>query len=110
MEEAFLKLCTKRGISEDAVKDDAIAGNESHFNENFELQERSDEILHKQNINNNNNDHLQNSVHQIQAQNTTSQNDSSTENISSFKRKKYAWPTLRALFTKNFLQMKRQPA
>lgn len=112
LEEAFLKLCTKRGISEDAVKDDAIAGNESHFNENFELQERSDEILHKQNINNNNNnnDHLQNSVHQTPSRNTTSQNHSSTETTPSFKRKKYAWPTLRALFTKNFLQMKRQPA
>ena len=97
LEEAFLRLCVKRGISEDAVQDDGGAGNESNFND-FELQEQSS-------VNNN---HLQNNVHQNQtSQSEVQQND---EAKPTFKRKKFAWSTLRALFTKNYLQMKRQPA
>lgn len=116
LEEAFLKLCVKRGVSEEAaIEDDTSPGNESHYNQGFELQERIEDVeVHpvvkenhnnNNNINNNNNNHLQNSVHPIQ--NATSQPDFSP---SSFKRKKYAWSTVRALFTKNYLQMKRQPA
>jgi ABC-type multidrug transport system ATPase subunit len=118
LEEAFLKLCMKRGVSEEAaIEDDTNTGNESHYNQGFELQERIEDIeVHpavkenhnfNNNNNNNNNNHLQNSVHPIQ--NATSQFDATTS-PSSFKRKKYAWSTVRALFTKNYLQMKRQPA
>lgn len=92
LEEAFLRLCVKRGISEDAV-DDAGPGNESNFND-IELQEQSA----------NNNNHLQSNAHQ------TSQSDVMYDAKPTFKRKKFAWSTLRALFTKNYLQMKRQPA
>lgn len=93
LEEAFLKLCMKRGISEDEVAD-AHHGNESHFND-IELQEQSAM----------NNNHLQSNGHQ------TSQSEEENDKAKpTFKRKKFAWSTLRALFTKNYLQMKRQPA
>jgi ABC-type multidrug transport system ATPase subunit len=108
LEEAFLKLCMKRGASEDAVQEDAIPGNESssssnniqRMDDNLEMQERALEIKSPPTINHNNN--VQNLNH------TTSQELQSTPQT--FKRKKYAWSTLRALFTKNYLQMKRQPA
>lgn len=93
LEEAFLKLCVKRGISEDAVQNDTTPGNESTFND-FELQEQST-------INNNN-------VHQT-SQTTMSEAEYDSAKPT-FQRKKFAWSTLRALFTKNYLQMKRQPA
>jgi ABC-type multidrug transport system ATPase subunit len=93
LEEAFLKLCVKRGLSEDDVVNDTAPGNESTFNE-FELQEQS--------ANNNNN------VHQT-SQSTMSEVEYDSAKPT-FQRKKFAWSTLRALFTKNYLQMKRQPA
>lgn len=94
LEEAFLKLCYKRGLSEDEIHHGTAPGNESNFND-FELQEQSA-------INNN---HLQSSIHE------TSQSEAQFDSVKpTFERKKFAWSTLRALFTKNYLQMKRQPA
>lgn len=91
LEEAFLKLCVKRGISEDAV--DTAPGNESTFND-IELQEQS--------VMNNNN---------IQQTSQSTMSEVEYDSVKpTFRRKKFAWSTLRALFTKNYLQMKRQPA
>lgn len=81
LEEAFLKLCMKRGVSEEAVEDDKPQNNGFHM----EL-ERMDP------------DHIE------------SLDQPTTHITDTFKRKKYAWITMRALFTKNYLQMKRQPA
>jgi ABC-type multidrug transport system ATPase subunit len=100
LEEAFLKLCMKRGVSEDAVKDDSTPGNESTLQiENMEMQEYA-ESQQQQNKDNNNTSQ----VVRDNNQNVTSQT------AEPFKRRKYAWSTVRALFTKNYLQMKRQPA
>lgn len=82
LEEAFLKLCTKRGLSEDAVEDDKPQTNGFHM----EL-ERMDP------------DHI-----------ASLDEPTTVDSTNTFKRKKYAWTTMRALFTKNYLQMKRQPA
>jgi ABC-type multidrug transport system ATPase subunit len=87
LEEAFLKLCVKRGVSEDAVEDDKIQPNGVAMPEILELEVRNDD------------DQIESIEQSLQ----------STEKTM-FKRRKYAWPTLRALFTKNYLQMKRQPA
>lgn len=84
LEEAFLKLCMKRGVSEDAVEDDKAHTNGIHL-ANLELEERLD------------NNHVE-------------PVDQSSPSTDTFKRRKYAWTTMRALFTKNYLQMKRQPA
>lgn len=86
LEEAFLKLCTKRGLSEDAIEDDKAQPNGLHIPENMELAERID-------------------PDQIESLDQTQQDPTDT-----FKRRKYTWSTMRALFTKNYLQMKRQPA
>jgi ABC-type multidrug transport system ATPase subunit len=126
LEEAFLKLCMRRGVSEDAHKHDTTHGNESHINEAFELQERDDGMHLKQQqqqqqqqLNNNNNHHLESNQNHATSQpnssidNTTTKVETATTSSSSpttFQRKKYAWSTMRALFTKNYLQMRRQPA
>ena len=85
LEEAFLKLCTKRGISEDAIDGDKAITNAVHIPENLELKEVANlDII------------------------DTAEPQPLNPHIS--KRRKYAWSTIRALFTKNYLQMKRQPA
>jgi ABC-type multidrug transport system ATPase subunit len=85
LEEAFLKLCTKRGLSEDAIEDDKAPTNVIQVAGNLELEERMD----------------QDQIESIEQQ---------PKSTDTFKRRKYAWATMRALFTKNYLQMKRQPA
>lgn len=117
LEEAFLKLCTKRGMSEDDV--DTEIANQQHCRElqmdNLEMQDRTENHMNGNDkkivplANNNNN--IQNHNHncatsQEQEQPIPPQPSSSH----AFKRKKYTWSTLQALFTKNYLQMKRQPA
>jgi ABC-type multidrug transport system ATPase subunit len=88
LEEAFLKLCTKRGISEEALEDDKVLANiTARMPDNLELEERVD-----------------------QNRNDTVDEATQPAEPSLFKRKTYAWSTMRALFTKNYLQMKRQPA
>lgn len=94
LEEAFLKLCIKRGVSEDVVDNDKPTTNgSSNVNSNgvVELSHVDD----NQNVSK-----------------TTDNNnvESKDQPMLAFKRKKYASSTLRALFTKNYLQMKRQPA
>lgn len=113
LEEAFLKLCMRRGASEDAVQDDAIQGNESSTSsnniqrmDNLEMIERAQDnksatTTPSTTINHNNN---------IQNRNHTTSQEQQQQSQLSFERKKYAWSTIRALFTKNYLQMKRQPA
>ncbi|KAG5674741.1 hypothetical protein PVAND_004692 [Polypedilum vanderplanki] len=107
LEEAFLKLCMRRGASEDAVQNDAIQGNESSSRniermDNLEMIERPHENKSATTNSINHNNNIQNQNH------TTSQEQQQQPQL--FKRKKYAWSTIRALFTKNYLQMKRQPA
>jgi ABC-type multidrug transport system ATPase subunit len=87
LEEAFLKLCMKRGASEEAIEGDKPPSNPVEVPENMELGVRNED----------------NQIEQID------QSSLSTE-ANSFKRRKYAWSTMRALFVKNYLQMKRQPA
>jgi ABC-type multidrug transport system ATPase subunit len=85
LEEAFLKLCVKRGVSEEALEDDKIQANVMVAQpDNLELEERVD-------------------------QNRNPTDEDATE-PTLIRRKKFAWSTMRALFTKNYLQMKRQPA
>lgn len=112
LEEAFLKLCMRRGVSEDAVRDDTIPGNESNnmHMDNLEMQERMDSSNNANHVNENNktvpiisNNNNENHV-------TSHQQQQQTPITPPFKRRKYAWSTIRALFTKNYLQMKRQPA
>lgn len=110
LEEAFLKLCMKRGASEDAIQEEAaMQANQSNINENMqnmEMQERSnDDGTLEESHGNNKIMAVRNHNNNVQSRNTTASQQSQI-----FKRKKYAWSTLRALFTKNYLQMKRQPA
>ena len=85
LEEAFLKLCVKRGASEDAIDGDKAPTNTAQIPENLELEVREDDD-------------------QIESI------DQSPQNTNAFKRRKYTSSTMRALFVKNYLQMKRQPA
>jgi ABC-type multidrug transport system ATPase subunit len=117
LEEAFLKLCTKRGMSEDDV--DTEIERQHHCNEmqmdNLEMQDRTENHMNGNDkkivpISNNNNN-IQNHNHNSatsQEQEQPSPTQQSSAHV--FKRKKYTWSTLQALFTKNYLQMKRQPA
>jgi ABC-type multidrug transport system ATPase subunit len=85
LEEAFLKLCVKKGVSEEALEDDKIQANVIVAQpDNLELEERVD-----------------------QNRNSTGEDAPEPNQI---MRKKFAGSTMRALFTKNYLQMKRQPA
>lgn len=87
LEEAFLKLCMNRGnISEDDIVDDKPTANGYSSPDHLELEERID---HDQ---------------------IETMDESQAPIEARFQRKEYAWGTLRALFTKNYLQMKRQPA
>jgi len=90
LEEAFLKLCTKRGVSEDAILDDKGPANDRNLHDNLEMLERDMEPT------------------AVATQDQISRPD--TTPPETFKRKKYAWSTIKALFTKNYLQMRRQPA
>lgn len=115
LEEAFLKLCMRRGVSEDAVDDANGNGNECsdiHM-DHLEMQERKENhrngsdmknvpiaTINNNNIENHNN-HSATSPEQPTEQHSVAP---------IFKRKKYTWSTIQALFTKNYLQMKRQPA
>lgn len=117
LEEAFLKLCMKRGVSEDAVDTEIINGQQCSAvqMDNLEMQERTENDVNGNDkkivpiANNNNNIHNHNhncATSQEQEPQIPPQNSIATV----FKRKKYTWSTLQALFTKNYLQMKRQPA
>ncbi|KAL7040383.1 hypothetical protein ACKWTF_000370 [Chironomus riparius] len=117
LEEAFLKLCMKRG-SEDAVDTDIVNGHQcSELQmDNLELQERTanhmngndKKIVPLANNNNNIQNHNHNNCATSQEQEQPIPPQQSIAQV--FKRKKYTWSTLQALFTKNYLQMKRQPA
>lgn len=85
LEEAFLRLCTKQGLTEDEIDSDRTLGRGIHLQENLELEEIQDHIE------------------------SFDQTPPTAEKLPA-ERKEYAWTTLRALFTKNYLQMKRQPA
>jgi ABC-type multidrug transport system ATPase subunit len=87
LEEAFLKLCMRRGASEEAIEGDKMPANGVGVSENMELGVREDD----------------NKIESLD------QSPTSTEE-NTFKRRKYAMSTMRALFVKNYLQMKRQPA
>lgn len=84
LEEAFLRLCTKHGLTEDEIDNDRTLGQGIHLQQ---LEDRPNQVQNESN----------------------DPNQQSTEKPP-IERKKYAWTTLRALFTKNYLQMKRQPA
>ena len=118
LEEAFLKLCMKRGVSEDAV-DTEITNGQQQCSElqmdNLEMQERTENHMNGNDkkivpiANNNNN--IQNHNHNCATSQEQEQPTSPQQSIATvFKRKKYTWTTLQALFIKNYLQMKRQPA
>lgn len=92
LEEAFLKLCLKKGVSEDAIENDKPSPNAAMIiDNNVEMNHIVDD---NQNV----------------SKELVEHKDQQTTTTTAFKRKKYAWSTLRALFTKNYLQMKRQPA
>lgn len=120
LEEAFLKLCMKRGVSEDAIEENSANGNECsdiHM-DHLELQERKDNIRNGNDFKNvpittNNNNNIQNQNHNNHSATSLDQPEHFEPGISvapAYKRKKYTWSTIQALFTKNYLQMKRQPA
>lgn len=79
LEEAFLKLCMKRGVSEDAIECPAIE-------------------------NNNTNDYEMTQTPEVQA------SVGVNPEVSAPKRKSFQWITMKALLSKNLLQLKRQPA
>lgn len=94
LEAAFLLLCVKRGVSEDARDtDNKMMMNGNAISNVVEMDHVDDnQNVSKMRAAENNND------------------ESDQQPMMTFKRKKYAWTTLRALFTKNYIQMKRQPA
>lgn len=96
LEAAFLKLCVKRGVSEDAVDSDKPM---THA-----MGESNGGVVEL--------NHVVDDNQNVSKPTMDNNNDESKEQpmMVAFKRKKYAWSTLRALFVKNYLQMKRQPA
>ena len=79
LEEAFLKLCLKKGVSEDALEERVIENNNAG---EYEMSQ----------------------VSEVKATDAV-QRDAPVE-----KRKEFQWITMKALLTKNLLQLKRQPA
>lgn len=79
LEEAFLRLCMKRGVSEDAVQGNSIENNNAG---EYELVQKP----------------------VVQA----AQIDEHEPTV--VERKSFQWVTIRALLTKNYLAIKRQPA
>lgn len=79
LEEAFLKLCMKRGVSEEAVR----------------------EIEHE------NNNAAELEMRQKPEVQAATKNDQAAPIAT---RKSFQWLTIKALLTKNLLQLKRQPA
>lgn len=116
LEEAFLKLCTKRGMSEDDV--DTEIANQQQCSElqmdNLEMQDRTENHMNGNDKKivplTNNNNNIQNHNHNCATSQEQEQPSPPQQSAHAFKRKKYTWSTLQALFTKNYLQMKRQPA
>lgn len=118
LEEAFLKLCMKRGVSEDAVDNSTVNVQEcSNINmDNLEMKERKENHMNGNDYkhvptNNNNQNHNNNCATSQQQHEQLEQNHLRHETIATvFKRKRYTRSTIQALFKKNYLQMKRQPA
>lgn len=81
LEEAFLKLCMKRGASEEATQERAIIQENNNMGE-YEMSQKP----------------------VVQA---APKVDHEVDNT---KRKSFQWGTMKALLTKNILQIKRQPA
>lgn len=79
LEEAFLRLCVKRGVSEDAVQGNVVENNNA---DEYELVQKPE----------------------VQAAANIEHEPAYVE------RKSFQWVTIRALLTKNFLSLKRQPA
>lgn len=94
LEAAFLLLCVKRGVSEDARDSD---------NKTMMNGKAIANVVEMDHVDDN-----QNVSKMRAAENNNDESDQPP--MMTFKRKKYAWTTLRALFTKNYIQMKRQPA